>query len=55
MEKDVKRTNLSSFHLNHHSWMLPCSSKSFEIGQREKKPSKSSCSVCKKKNACDAY
>lgn len=33
-------TNRSSFHLNHHSWMLPFSSKSLEMGHREKTPSK---------------
>lgn len=29
-------TNRSNFHLNHHSWMLPFSSKSLEMGHTEK-------------------
>lgn len=34
--KRIWLTNRSSLHLNHHSWMLPCSSKSMEMGHTEK-------------------
>lgn len=38
--KHIWLTNRSSFHLNHHSWMLPFSSKSLEMGHTEKTLSK---------------
>lgn len=35
-------TKRSSFHLNHHSWMLPFSSKNLDMGHTEKMLSKNS-------------
>lgn len=40
LRKHIWLTNRSSFHLNHHSWMLPFSSKSLEMGHTEKTRSK---------------
>lgn len=41
-EPESTLTNRSSFHLNHHSWTLPCSSKNLEMGHAEKMLSKNS-------------